>query len=76
MHGSLNSQLRSRLVSEVFVPELLRYVVFIDRIRPGDYESGLRTGVSYSYTPEWAHKDSSDWVDRVPGSLNSQQHEI
>ena len=37
-----------------------------------DYESGLRTGASYSYTPESAHEDSSDWVDRVHGSLNSR----
>ena len=27
-------------------------VIFIDRIGLGDYESGLRMGAPYSYTPE------------------------
>ena len=36
------------MVSEI----LIRCVVFIRRIGPGDYESGLRMGAPYSYTPE------------------------
>jgi hypothetical protein len=74
--GSLNSQSHheNKLTPPLYI-DFRNYDTMSSVYRPNwgwDYESGLRTGAPYSYTPELAHEDRSGRVDRVHGSLNSQ----